>query len=312
MKIVRFPDDPPAFHERPPVAALGNFDGVHRGHQRILERVIQQAHQRGTSACVVTFDPHPPRIVRPDKAPPLLMTLEQRLEALEGLGLDVVAIIRFSHEMAGWSPEQFVDRVLVKWLRVGEVWVGENFLFGKDRSGNFSLLRLLGQQAGFGVEKIEPVRYREFVVSSTRVRRLVVEGRMDEAATLLGHGYFIDGTVVAGDRRGRTLGFPTANLETHNELLPPNGVYAAVARVRGVLHPAVTNVGVRPTVGTQVAPTVEAHLLDGTHDLYGTQLRLFFTERLREERRFEGLDALRAQIAADCEAARGLFDRLSL
>ncbi len=312
MKIVRYPDDPPIFSDRPPIAALGNFDGVHRGHQRILERVLQHARQRGTSACVVTFDPHPPRVVRPDKAPALLMTLDQRLEALEQLGLDCAAIIRFTHELASWEPEQFVERVLVKWLRVGEVWVGENFLFGRERSGNFSLLRLLGQQSGFAVEKIEPVRYREFVVSSTRVRRLVAEGRMDEAASLLGHGYFIDGIVVEGDRRGRTIGFPTANIRTRNELLPPNGVYASLLRVDGVLHPSVTNVGVRPTVGVQASATVETHVLDGCHQLYDRAVRLFFTERLRDERRFDGIEALRTQIGLDCEAARGLFERLSL
>lgn len=312
MKIVRFPDDPPVFHERPPIAALGNFDGVHRGHQRILERVLQQARQRVTSSCVVTFDPHPPRVVRPDKAPALLMTLDQRLEALEQLGVDCVAIVRFSRELATWEPEMFVEQVLVKWLRVGEVWVGENFLFGRERSGNFSLLRLLGQQAGFTVEKVEPVRYREFVVSSTRVRRLLAEGRVDEAASLLGHGFFIDGQVVEGDQRGRTIGFPTANIRTANELLPAHGVYASVLRVNGALLQSVTNVGVRPTIGQQVAPSVETHVLDGSPDLYGARVRLFFTERVRDEQRFDGLDALKAQIAADCEAARRLFDRLSL
>ena len=182
---------------------------------------------------VLTFDPHPPRILRPDKAPLLLMTKAQKIEALDRAGIQGVAVVRFTREMSQWEPETFVQRVLVEWLRVAEVWVGADFLFGRDRSGNFSLLRSLGAQYGFRAEKIDPIRYKDFVVSSTRIRRLVAEGRVDEAGALLGHQYVIDGTVIEGAKRGREIGFPTANLKTDNELIPPHGVYATAVTFDG-------------------------------------------------------------------------------
>src|SRR5262245_14672842 len=205
----------------------------------------------------MTFDPHPPRVVRPDKAPPLLMTKAQKLEALAESGVFGAAIVRFTPELSRWDPEMFVRTVLVDWLHVAEVWVGANFLFGHDRAGNFTTLRTLGPRYGFRAEKIDPVRYKEFVVSSTRVRRLVAEGRVDEAGALLGHQYFIDGTIVHGDHRGRSIGFPTANLCTENELLPPHGVYATTARLGHVVFPSVTNIGVRPTVDESGRATIE-------------------------------------------------------
>ena len=292
--------------------ALGNFDGVHRGHSKILDRVRRVAGEHGATSVVMTFDPHPPSVVRPDKAPPLLMTMAQKLEAIAAAGLQGAAIVRFTPEMSRWDPETFVRTVLVDWLRVAEVWVGANFLFGHDRVGNFSLLRTLGARYGFKAEKIDPVRYKDFVVSSTRIRRLIGEGRVDEAGALLGHPYFIDGVVVPGDHRGRTIGYPTANLATANALVPPNGVYATTTTVGGVVRPSVTNIGARPTVGPSGPTTVETHLFNFDQDLYGASVRLGFVLRLRDERAFESLDALRAQISADCDRARVLFDRLSL
>src|SRR5512147_2823851 len=247
METIHFPDDARPSWLVHPVIALGNFDGLHRGHLKIIERVKRGAIEHGGTPMAMTFDPHPPRVVRPDKAPPLLMTTAQRLDALDRAGIHCVAIVRFTRELSQWDPETFVRTVLVEWLRVSEVWVGANFLFGHERSGNFSLLRTLGQRYGFRADKIDPVRYKDFVVSSTRIRRLVGEGRMDEAGALLGHQYYIDGRVVAGAHRGR--GFPTANLDTENELLPPNGVYATMMTIDGIIHPSITNVGVRPTFG---------------------------------------------------------------
>lgn len=312
MDVIHFPEDarPPRWTH--PVLALGNFDGLHRGHRKILERLRRVAGERGATSVVMTFDPHPPRVVRPDKAPPLLMTKTQKLEALEEAGVQGAAIVRFTRELSLWDPETFVRTVLVEWLRVSEVWVGANFLFGHDRSGNFSLLRSLGARYGFKAEKIDPVRYKDFVVSSTRVRRLVSEARVDEASALLGHPYFIDGMVVHGDHRGRTIGFPTANLCTDNELIPPHGVYATTAIIDGIVRPSITNVGTRPTVDTSGKVTIETHIFDFDRDLYGTRLRLAFVQRLRDERTFESVDALKSQIAADCTRARVLFDRLSL
>src|SRR5262249_41231024 len=195
--ISHYPDDPsPRWHN--PVLALGNFDGLHRGHAKILDRVRRRAGERAGTPAAMTFDPHPPRVVRPDKAPPLLMTTEQRLEALGRAGMQGVAVGRFPHEMSLGEPGTVVRTLLAGWLPVVEGWVGANFLFGHDRAGTFTVLRGLGARYGFRAEKIDPVRYKDFVVSSTRIRRLLSEGRVDEAGALLGHHYFIDGTVVRG------------------------------------------------------------------------------------------------------------------
>jgi riboflavin kinase/FMN adenylyltransferase len=314
MDILHFPDDARPTRWPQPVVALGNFDGLHRGHVKIIERVRRRAGERGGTPIAMTFDPHPPRIVRPDKAPPLLMTPAQRLEALDGAGMHGVVIVRFSHELSRWDPETFVRAALVDWLRVVEVWVGANFLFGRDRSGNFSLLRQLGLRYGFRAEKIDPVRYKEFVVSSTRIRRLVGEGRVDEAGALLGRHVFLDGHVVKGDGRGREIGFPTANICSENELVPPHGVYATAVRIAGeeAIRPSVTNIGTRPTFGAGGTTTVETHILGTERDLYGARLRLFFLQRLRDERAFADVDALKAQIDADIRHAGRLFALISL
>jgi riboflavin kinase/FMN adenylyltransferase len=311
METIHFPDDPRPPWLVHPVIALGNFDGLHRGHLKIIERVKRGAAEHGGTPMAMTFDPHPPRIVRPDKAPPLLMTKAQRLEALHRAGVQCVAVVRFTKELSQWDADTFVRKVLVDWLRVSEVWVGANFLFGHERTGTFSVLRGLGQSYGFRADKIDPVRYKDFVVSSTRIRRLVSEARMDEAAALLGRAYYMDGTIVEGKRRGRELGFPTANLETHNELVPPNGVYATIMTIDGVVHGGVTNIGMRPTFGETV-PTIETHVLDYSGNLYGQSVRLAFVQRLRDERRFEDVDALRAQIDADKRRAERLFTRLAV
>jgi len=298
---VHYPDDPPPRWNQP-VLAVGNFDGLHRGHMKIIDRVRRRAGERGGTPAAMTLDPHPPRVLRPDKAPALLMTKAQKLEALARAGMQGIAVVRFTRELSMWDPEMFVRTVLVEWLHVTEVWVGANFLFGHDRAGTFSVLRTLGARYG----------YKDFVVSSTRIRRLVSEGRVDEAGALLGHHYFIDGTVTRGAGRGREIGFPTANLATENELLPPAGVYATTATVLGVVHPAITNIGMRPTFGDVDRLTIETHIFDFTEDLYDSSIRLAFVQRMRDERAFPDVDALRAQIEADCRSARRLFSHISL
>jgi riboflavin kinase/FMN adenylyltransferase len=311
MHVIHFPDDPPPRWNQP-VLALGNFDGLHRGHMKIIDRVRRRSGERGGTPAAMTFDPHPPRVVRPDKAPPLLMTQEQKIESLSRSGMQGIAVVRFTPELSRWEPEMFVRTVLVEWLHVVEVWVGANFLFGHNREGNFSMLRSLGARYGFRSEKIDPVRYKDFVVSSTRVRRLVSEGRVDEAGALLGHHYFIDGVVVRGAGRGHELGFPTANLRTANELPPPSGVYATTATIDDIVHASVTNIGTRPTFGDSDQPVIEVHIFDYTRELYDTTVRLSFLQRMRDERAFADVDALRAQIDADCRGARRLFGRISL
>lgn len=311
MNVAHYPDDAVVkWHQ--PVLALGNFDGLHRGHMKIIDRVRRRAGERGGTPAAMTFDPHPPRVVRPDKAPPLLMTKEQKIEALGRSGMQGVAVLRFTPEVSKWEPEVFVRAVLVEWLHVVEVWVGANFLFGHDRTGNYSVLRSLGARYGFRAEKIDPVRYKDFVVSSTRIRRLIAEGRVDEAGALLGHHYFIDGTIQRGAGRGRELGVPTANLRSINELSPPSGVYATTVTIDGVLRPSITNIGMRPTFGDVESPVIETHIFDFDRDLYGRDVRVSFVQRLRDERAFPDVDALRAQIDADCRSARRLFGRISL
>lgn len=312
MEVIYYPDDPFPSSWRKPVLALGNFDGFHRGHAKIVEQVRRRSSEANATGAILTFDPHPPRIVRPDRAPPLLMTQTQKLACVASAGLSGAAVVRFTPEVSQWAPATFVETVLVEWLGVSEVWVGANFLFGRDRSGNFTLLRALGAKHGFRVEKIDPVRYKDFVVSSTRVRRLIQEGNVDDAGALLGHHYAVDGEVVPGAQRGQEQGVPTANVRSDNELLPPDGVYASTVTVDGVIHPAVTNVGVRPTFETNGQRVIESHLLDYEADLYGMRVEVAFVQHLRAEQAFPSAGALQRQIANDCDEARALFDRISL
>jgi riboflavin kinase/FMN adenylyltransferase len=310
MQIAYFPDSPRPSWPRP-VVALGNFDGLHRGHQKLIDEVRRQARERAGTSVVMIFDPHPPRVLRPDKAPPLLMTLDQKIEAFERAGVEALAIVRFTPELSKWEPELFVETVLIDWLRVAEVWVGANFLFGRERSGTFTLLRALGEDRGFHVEPIEPVRYKDFVVSSTRIRRLIAEGRVDEAGSLLGHHYFLDGTVVRGDGRGRPLGFPTANLVTENELLPADGVYATMAILGPACHRAVSSIGIRPTIGDN-RPTIETFILEGSHEVYGARMRLAFVKWMRAQIKFDDLASLQAQMTSDVAAAADLFAQMTM
>jgi len=312
VEIIRYPGDAPPADWKTPVLALGNFDGLHRGHMKIIERVHRTAAERGATPVVLTFDPHPTRVLRPDKAPRVLMTEAQKVEVLAQAGMRGVAVVRFTAELSRWDPDTFVRLVLVEWLGVSEVWVGANFLFGHDRAGTFAVLRGLGETYRFRADKIDPICVRDAVVSSTRVRKLLAEGRVDEAGVLLGRHYFIDGEVVEGDGRGRQLGYPTANLRTWNEMVPPHGVYATSARTADGLQPAVTNIGVRPTFDGGGAPGIETHLLRGGRDLYGAKLRLYFVQRLRDEQAFASADALRARIERDCRDARALFGQLSV
>jgi len=312
VEIVRYPGDARPADWKTPVLALGNFDGLHRGHMKIIERVRRAAIEHGATPVVLTFDPHPTRVVRPEVAPRVLMTEAQKVEVLDGAGMRGVAIVHFTADLSRQDPETFVRLVLVEWLGVSEVWVGGNFLFGHERSGTFAVLRDLGERYGFKADKIDPVCVRDAVVSSTRVRRLLAEGRVGEAGVLLGRHFFIDGLVVGGEERGREMGFPTANLSTDNELVPPNGVYATIARTVDGFQPAVTNIGVRPTFGGGGAASIETHLLQGGRNLYGAALRLYFVQRLRDEQAFESAAALRARIAQDCRDASALFGRISV
>ncbi len=293
------------------MVTVGNFDGIHLGHQAILRTVTQRAHAVDGEAIVYTFEPHPRKVLRPDRAPSLLTTPEQKLELLERYGADAVVVEPFDRDFASLTPERFVREVLHERLRPVEVYVGYDFRFGRDREGSMRTLTELGPRLGFAVTIIPEVTIGDRDVNSTRVRELLGEGRVEEAKPLLGRSYAVRGTVVEGDRRGRSLGFPTANLRPENEILPAAGVYAGRLRMldegrpeQGAEFGVVTNVGRRPTFKEDDPLLAESHLLDFEGDLYGRRIELHFLARIRAERRFEDADALREQIAADGEEAR--------
>jgi riboflavin kinase / FMN adenylyltransferase len=294
-----------------PVLTVGNFDGIHRGHRAILDTVRSRALAlRGTSV-VYTFDPHPRKVLHPEHAPKLLTTLEQRLELLEQAAVDVVVVERFTLDFARTSAEDFIRELIHARIRPLEVYVGYDFHFGRDREGSMRLLTELGPRLGFSVTIIPEVRVDGSDVNSTRIRDLLGAARIEEANAMLGRAYTVRGRVARGDARGRTLGFPTANLEPENEVLPGAGVYAGRLRLlddgspaAGAAFGAVTNVGTRPTFRAGGELLAEAHLLGFSGDLYGRRVELSFEVRLRGEQRFPSADALREQIRADVAAAR--------
>jgi riboflavin kinase/FMN adenylyltransferase len=290
-----------------PAVTIGNFDGVHRGHRALVRATVAAARPRQGTAVVLTFDPHPARVLAPERAPAALSTTAQKAEALAGLGADVMAVLPFDTATAALAPEDFAREVLQGVVGARHVVVGRGFRFGRGQQGDAALLSRLGAQLGFTAEEVEPVREGAEPVSSSRVREALSRSDVALAARLLGRPYCVDGIVVEGDRRGRTLGFPTANLAPENEIVPARGVYACRCRVPpGEWHPAVVNVGVRPTFGG-AATSVEAHLLDFAGELYGARVRLAFEHRLRDERRFDGPGALVAQIREDVLRARALL-----
>ncbi|HEV7731712.1 MAG TPA: bifunctional riboflavin kinase/FAD synthetase [Candidatus Binatia bacterium] len=286
------------------VLTLGNFDGVHLGHQAIVQRAAAEARAVGGQVVVLTFHPHPTAVLVPHRAPARIQSLHGRLLTLRTLGVEVAVVQRFTRAFAGLEPEAFVRDLLMRRLELLHVVVGYNVSFGRDRAGTVDTLRALGTQYGFAVDAVGPVMVDGDHVSSTVVRRLIAAGDVRRVARLLGRQHQLRGRVVGGDRRGRTIGFPTANMHQQpGVLLPADGVYAVWATVDGVRRPAVLNVGVRPTFG-ELRRTVEAHVLDFDGDLYGRWLCIDLVERLRGEMKFSGPGALVAAIKADVIAAR--------
>jgi riboflavin kinase/FMN adenylyltransferase len=289
-----------------PAVTVGNFDGVHIGHRALVERTVAEARAAGGTAVVLTFEPHPARVLAPARAPAALTSLEQKEELLAALEVDRLVVVPFTLELSRKSPEAFVSEVLVGQLGARVVVVGESFRFGHRQAGDVARLSALGAGLGFGVRALAPVLQAGFPVSSSRVREALSAGDVAEARGLLGRDHFIDATVVRGDGRGRTIGVPTANLDTQNEVVAGEGVYAGRCRLPdGTVCTAVANIGRRPTFGGG-GVTVEAHLLDFEGDLYGARLRLFFRARLRGEQKFAGRDALVSQIRRDIERTRAL------
>lgn len=287
------------------VVALGTFDGVHLGHQVVLSRAVEESERAGLKAVAATFDPHPRSVLNPDAAPELLTTLELRREALLRYGADEVSVIQFDEELSKKTPEEFVEDVLIQALDAEAVVVGENFRFGYRAAGDTGelerLMRLNGRRAI--VVPIEEIN-GGMEVNSTRIRALISAGDVDQAQRLLGHPYILRGEVTVGDKRGRTIGFPTANVvPDYSQLVPDRGVYAGFVRVGEEYYPACTNIGVAPTFGREESK-VEAYLLDFGGDLYEKTVDVSFVRRIRSEKKFSGIDELKTQIARDVEETR--------
>lgn len=287
--------------------SIGNFDGVHRGHQAVIGTAVRAAAARQVAAVVCTFDPHTRILLDPQAPPRLLETLDQRLEIIEGLGVDVAVVIPFTREVASVTHEEFVDSFLVGTLGAVSVHVSDGFNFGARGRGSIDFLRTAGRAAGFDVDVVPAVMADGRPISSTRIRDALVEGRLEEANELLGRPFALVGRVVHGAGRGHDLGAPTANLDFENGCVPAAGVYVTEANVGGAVHPAVANVGVRPTFGPGGDVTIEAHLLHHDGELYGERMELAFLERLRGERQFDSAEALAAQIQQDVRRALARF-----
>jgi riboflavin kinase / FMN adenylyltransferase len=292
----------------PSVVTIGNFDGVHRGHRVLLRRAVDAAHEADVRSVAVTFDPHPAAVLRPGTEPAALGSLDDRIAALLEVGIDLVVVLPFTLELSHLTPLEFLERVCVERLQATKVIVGTNFRFGHKAAGNVVTLADAGDDHGFAVEAVTLLELEGAPISSSELRRRIgEEGDIAWANAALGRPFRLAGEVVRGDQRGRTIGFPTANIEVPaGRLLPAAGVYAGLATVDGDLrYAAVTNVGTRPTFDGE-GITVEVHLLDADLDLYGRQLEVSFLHRLRGERRFDGVEALQEQIGRDADAARGL------
>jgi len=290
-----------------PVLTIGNFDGVHKGHLALFDRVKERAKAIAGQSVVMTFEPHPLKIMRPADGPQLITHTGQKLELIEKAGIDVIVCVSFDREFAAIPARDFVNNVLVKKIGIKEIVVGYDYTFGHNREGDINLLREIGNDFGFVVHLVGPIEIDHTLVSSTSIRRLVQEGRLEEARVLLGRDFEVQGTVVKGQNRGgRLLGFPTANLNPHGELLPKRGVYAVKLLIDDVFYKGVTNVGYNPTFGN-TGLTIETHVLDYSGELMGKTIKVHFIKRLRDEKTFKTLEELSEQIAQDIARAKEVF-----
>lgn len=291
------------------IATIGNYDGIHRGQLAVLNKVIERARQEAVQAVVITFEPHPVSLLRPERAPKLLAPGNQREALLAAAGIDVLLILSFNEELARTEPEDFVRSFLVDGLSLQEIYVGSNFAFGSERRGNLEVLQRMGAKHGFTAHGVDEVLHAGQPVSSTRIRKAIEEGQVELAMELLGRPYALHGTVVRGDRMGMRLGWPTINLQSDNDQLPCDGVYTGRVSLPGMpgVFDCVTNVGTRPTVYENYQHVVESHILDFSSDVYGERVEIQFYKRLREERIFTTVMDLSAQIGRDVESTREYF-----
>ena len=298
--------------QRPTVLTLGVFDGLHRGHQLIMRTVVERAHAVGAVPTVITFDPHPRSVLHPQSAPPLLQTLDQKVEGFGVLGIEQTIVIRFTREFSQVGAEGFLRDVVKERLHAREVYLGRGFAFGHNREGNIDLLRRVSNELGFVAGEVPEVRLRGQRVSSSKVRELLSRGKVNLARRMLGRPYGVEGRVVKGKERGATLGFPTANLHPQNRVIPANGVYVTGTLIDGIWRRGVTNIGMRPTFETEAEPSVETFVIDWAGDLYGDVIRVRFLHRLRDEKKFSSVEQLQAQIRKDVIKAESYFTRAAV
>ncbi len=294
---------------RPTVLTLGVFDGLHLGHQRIMQTVVERARQTKSVPTAITFDPHPRSVLYPENAPPLLQTLDQRLAAFEVMGIEQAIVVRFDKDFAAQDAEKFLREMVVERLQSKEIYLGKGFAFGRNRGGNIESLKRLSAELGFFADEVPEVCLRNQRISSSKIRHLLAEGRVNSARRMLGRPYGVEGQIVRGFERGRTIGFPTANLKPVNRVIPRFGVYATATLIENKWRRSITNVGVRPTFEGDKEPSIETYIFDYAGDLYGDVLRVRFLHRIREERKFDGIEQLKAQIAKDSSRALRYFSR---
>jgi riboflavin kinase/FMN adenylyltransferase len=305
MKIFHGTDN--ARISRPTVLTLGVFDGLHLGHQRIMQTVVERARAVDAVPTAITFDPHPRAVLFPENTPPLLQTLDQRLAAFEVLGIEQAIVVRFNKDFAAQDAEVFLRQIVHDRLHAKEVYLGKGFAFGKNRGGNIELLRRMSRELGFFADEVEEVCLRNQRISSSRIRQLLADGKTNLARRMLGRPYGVEGVIIRGDQRGRTIGFPTANLKPKNRVIPKYGVYATATLIDNVWRKSITNIGVRPTFENETEPSIETYIFNYTGDLYGDVLRVRFLHRIRDERKFGGIEELKAQIERDTRRALSYF-----
>lgn len=293
---------------RPTVLTLGVFDGLHLGHQRIMETVVERAKIVDAIPTAITFDPHPRAVLYPENSPPLLQTLDQRLANFEVLGIEQAIVIRFDENFANQNAEIFLKEIIHERLQAKEIYLGHGFAFGKNRGGNIELLKKMSEELGFFADEVGEVKLRGQRISSSKIRQLLKDGKVNFARRMLGRPYGVEGVIIRGDRRGHTIGFPTANLKPKNRVIPKFGVYATAILIDGKWRKAITNVGIRPTFKPEDAePSIETYIFDFDDDLYGDVLRVRFLHRIRDERKFNGIEELKSQIHKDTNTALEYF-----
>jgi riboflavin kinase/FMN adenylyltransferase len=290
------------------VLAIGNFDGVHLGHRALLERLTAEARRLGLPAAVMTFEPHPRELFTPEQAPARLTSLREKLALLEACGVAEVFLLHFSRKLAGLTAEEFIDRVLVRGLAVRHLMIGDDFRFGKGRAGDFAMLQSAGQRHGFSVEAMHTIEINGERVSSSAVRDALGAGDLEHAARLLGRPYCISGRVVHGNKLGRKLGFPTANIQLKRKRVALTGVFAANVSGLDKRHlPGAASLGVRPTLGAGLRPVLEVHLFDFDREIYGSHVTVHLLHKLRDEAKYDSMEALTAQIARDVQRTQDYF-----